>query len=90
LQEIIDAAPKKRPTFVSADLAGLNEAHLPIEYDGDRARCGSATAQVRDGVVSVDSDDSRSTDALRAVIGLAWTVRDRSDVSVTLDGTLNV
>lgn len=88
LQEIVDAEPKKRPTFVSADLAGLNEAHAEVTFDGDRARCGSATALVRDGVVSVESGDPRSTDALRAAIGLAWSVRDRSDVSVTLDGRL--
>lgn len=89
LQEIIDAAPKHRPTFVSADLAGLNEPHVEIEYDADRAQCGSATALVRDTVVSIEGGDPRSTDALRAVIGLAWSVRDRSDVAVTLDGTLN-
>ncbi len=88
LQEILDAAPEHRPTFVSADLAGLNEAHAEVEYDADRARCGSATALVRDGVVSVEGGDPRSTDALRAVVGLAWSVRDRSDESVTLDGTL--
>ena len=88
LQEIVDAAPKHRPTFVSADLAGLNETHAEIEYDVDRARCGSATALVRDDVVSVEAGDPMSVDALRAVVGLAWSVRDRSDVSVTLDGTL--
>jgi glycerol-1-phosphatase len=88
LQEILDAGPEHRPTFVSADLAGLNETHLEVEHDADRSRCGSATALVRDGVVSVEGGDPRSTDALRAVVGLAWSVRDRSDESVTLDGTL--
>ena len=88
LQEIVDAAPKHRPTFISADLAGLNETHAEIEYDADRARCGSATALVRDDVVSVEDGDPMSVDALRAVVGLAWSVRDRSNVSVTLDGTL--
>jgi len=88
LQEIVDAEPRSRPTYVSADLAGLNEAHLEIEYDIDRARCGDATALVRDDVVSVEAGDPRSTDALRAVIGLAWSLRDRSDVRVTVDGTL--
>ncbi len=88
LQEIVDAPPKHRPTFVSADLAGLNEAHAEIEYDADRARCGSAIALVRDDVVSVEAGDPTSVDALRAVVGLAWSVRDRSNVSVTLDGTL--
>ena len=67
LQEIVDAPPKHRPTFVSADLAGLNEAHAEIEYDADRARCGSATALVRDDVVSVEAGDPTSVDALRAV-----------------------
>ena len=88
LQEIVDAAPKHRPTFISADLAGLNETHAEIEYDADRARCGSATVLVRDDVVSVEGGDPMSVDALRAVVGLAWSVRDRSNVSVTLDGTL--
>jgi glycerol-1-phosphatase len=88
LQEIVDAAPKHRPTFISADLAGLNETHSEIEYDADRARCGSATALVRDDVVSVEAGDPTSVDALRAVVGLAWSVRDRSNVSVTVDGTL--
>jgi glycerol 3-phosphatase-2 len=88
LQEIVDAAPKHRPTYISADLAGLNETHSEIEYDADRARCGSATALVRDDVVSVEAGDPTSVDALRAVVGLAWSVRDRSNVSVTVDGTL--
>lgn len=90
LQEIVDAAPKNRPTYVSADLAGLNESHLEIEYDVDRASCGSAIALLRDAVVSIEAGDPQSTDALRAVIGLAWSERDRSDVSVTLDGRLKV
>ncbi len=88
LQEIVDAAPKHRPTFVSADVAGLNETHAEVEFDADRARCGTATALVRDDVVSVEAGDPMSVDALRAVVGLAWSVCDRSNVSVTVDGTL--
>lgn len=88
LQEIVDAEPGHRPTYVSADLAGLNETHLEVEIDGDRARCGEARAEVRDGVVSVEGADARSTEALRAAVGLAWSVRDRSATGVTVDGTL--
>jgi glycerol 3-phosphatase-2 len=86
LQEIIDAGPRHRPSFVSVDLAGLNETHAEIELDADRARCGGAIAGVRDGVVSVEVGDPRSTEALRAVVGLAWSLRDGSDVSVTWVG----
>ncbi|MEJ7635544.1 HAD hydrolase-like protein, partial [Aeromicrobium sp.] len=89
LQEIIDAAPGHRPTFVSADLAGLNEAHAEIQIDGDRARCGESEAVVRDGLLGVGEGAGRSTDALRAAVGLAWSLRDRSGTSVTLDGTLD-
>ncbi|MEV7396495.1 HAD-IIA family hydrolase [Aeromicrobium sp. NPDC092404] len=88
LQEIIERAPGQRPTFVSADLAGLNESHLEVELDGDRARCGAATAVVRETVVSLETGEPAGTEALRAVVGLAWSVRDRSDASLTVDGTL--
>jgi HAD superfamily hydrolase (TIGR01450 family) len=89
LQEIIDAGPGHRPTYISADLAGLNETHAEVEVDGDRARCGTARAVVRDGIVGVEGADATSTEALRAVVGLAWSLRDRSDISVRLDGTMN-
>ena len=35
LQDVMDAAVGHRPTFVSFDLAGLNEAHAPVVIDGD-------------------------------------------------------
>jgi hypothetical protein len=89
LQEIAAASPGHRPTFVSADLRGLDEVHDPVSVDGDRARCGDASVELVDGVVTVKEGEPRSTAALRAVVGLAWDVRDRSDVAVTLDGRLD-
>lgn len=88
LQQLADAAPGHRPTFVSADLAGLNVAHGEVSIEDDRARCGSACTTFRDGTVTLVSGDPISTDALRAAVSLAWAVRDRSDATVTLDGTL--
>jgi glycerol 3-phosphatase-2 len=88
LQQIVDAAPGHRPTFVSVDLGGLNEPHLEVEVDGERSRCGDARAVVRDGVISVEGAERRSAEALRAVVGLAWALKDGSDASVTVDGTL--
>ncbi|MCD9198681.1 HAD-IIA family hydrolase [Aeromicrobium wangtongii] len=89
LREVVAAAPGHRPTYVSADLRGLDEEHPEVVVDGDRARCGSASAVVSDGVVTIDQGDRSSTTALRALVELAWTVADRSDTEVTLDGTLD-
>jgi ribonucleotide monophosphatase NagD (HAD superfamily) len=89
LQQIADAGPGHRPTYVSANLAGLNVANGEVSIDGDRSRCGSAGALAHDGTVTLQSGDPVSTDALRAVISLAWSVHDRSGMSVTLNGTLD-
>ncbi len=88
LQEIADALAGHRPTFVSADLRGLAEPHPDIEVSGDQARCGEATVTLHDGVVTAEGGQPSSTTLLRAAVGLAWHVRDRSDVRVRLDGTL--
>lgn len=88
LREIIDASPGHRPTYVSADLRGLNEAHPEVTVDGDTARCGDSSAELVDGTIVVRAGEARATPTLRAVVGLAWHVRDRSDIGVTLDGTL--
>ncbi|MGA8987672.1 HAD-IIA family hydrolase [Aeromicrobium sp.] len=88
VQDIVDAAPGRRPTFVSFDLSGLNESHSDVVLDGDRARCGEALATARHGTITVETADRRSTEALRAIVGLAWSLRDGSDLRMTVDGTL--
>jgi glycerol 3-phosphatase-2 len=88
LREIVAAGPGHRPTYIAADLRGLDEQHPEVIVDGDRARCGSSSAVVADGVVRIDSGDPSSTTALRALVELAWTAADRSHTPVTLDGTL--
>jgi glycerol 3-phosphatase-2 len=87
LQEIADAAPGHRPTFVSSGLGGLAESHPPVEVDGDTARCGDSTARLVDGAVVGEGTPS-STSLLRAAVALAWDLRDRSDTPVRMDGTL--
>ena len=88
LQEIADAGREHRPTFVSKDLRGLDEMHHDITIDDDRARCGDALVELVDGTVTVKEGDPSATSTLRAVVALAWHVRDRSDASVALDGRL--
>ncbi|MBD8608006.1 HAD-IIA family hydrolase [Aeromicrobium sp. CFBP 8757] len=88
LQEIADADPGHRPTFVSHDLRGLAEQHPEVMVEGGRARCGDASVEVRDGVVEVEEGQASSTTLLRAAVGLAWHVHDRSAARVRLGGTL--
>jgi glycerol 3-phosphatase-2 len=88
LRDLLDAGPGHRPTFVSANLAGLNESHPEVVFDDDTACCGDSRAVVRDGVLSVKGGGPRNTHSLRAAIGLAWRLRDRSDIRVTMDGTM--
>lgn len=78
----------RRPTFVSADLGGLNESHPGVDIDGEQARCGRGRASVSGGTLSVDGD-LRDTVTLRAAIGLAWALKDRADILVRVDGTMN-
>ncbi len=88
LQDVIDAAVGHRPTYVSFDLAGLNELHHAVLIDGGTSRCGDAVATVADGVVSVDGARARDTSAIRAATGLAWDLADQSGTRVRVDGTM--
>lgn len=89
LQDVIETVPGHRPAFVSHGLAGLNEVHGQVVIDGATARCGNAVATVSDGVVKVDGANGRDTSSIRAAVGLAWDLADRSGVRVHLDGTMN-
>ncbi len=87
LQDVMDAGEGHRPTYISFDLDGLNEAHAPVEVEGTTAHCGSSSAQVSDGVLTFDAGD-RSTAGFRAVVGLAWHLVDHFGQPVRLDGTM--
>lgn len=72
---LLCAPPELRPTYVAADLRGLNVPHPGVERlaDGDW-RCAGMTASCRDGRVEVD--DRTSIDALRAACSLVWELMD--------------
>lgn len=87
LQTIADAEGKQRPSFVSTDLNGLLVPHTAVDLEGERARCGSATLRFHSGVVDVvtPGDD---IEIIRAALTLAWTYRDRTGKSASLDGMM--
>lgn len=88
LRDVAEALPGHRPTYLSADLRGLHEAHPAVIVEGSTARCADATVEVLDGTIVSRTGEPGSTTLLRAVVGLAWQLRDRSYISVALDGTL--
>ena len=88
LGEIFAAAPGHRPTFVSADLGGLDEVHSGVEIIGSSAQCQEARTELDGDVIRLRAGDPRATTSLRAAVGLAWSVRDQSGIQAVPDGTL--
>ncbi|MDQ3155806.1 MAG: HAD-IIA family hydrolase [Actinomycetota bacterium] len=87
LQSIADAEGRQRPSFVSPDLRGLLVAHPAVEVDGDIARCGQSSVELKGGAVRlVTEGDEIGT--IRAALTLAWTYRDRTGKSAGLDGMM--
>ena len=74
LRELVRAPTGSRPTYVASDLRGLLRPHPEVVVDGDRARCGAATATCRDGVLRGSAADD---DGVRALAALAWACTDR-------------
>lgn len=88
LRAICAAAPGHRPTFVSADLGGLDEVHPDVEIVGKAAQCAGARVELDGEVIRLRAGAPRATASLRAAAGLAWSVRDQSGIHAVLDGTL--
>ncbi|RLV55475.1 HAD-IIA family hydrolase [Aeromicrobium phragmitis] len=88
LADIAAATGDDRPDFVAADLRGLFAPHPPVTVDDVEARCGAARALLTGEQVGLERRSSQSVENLRAVLGLAWSIRDRSGTSPRLDGTL--
>ena len=74
--ELLTAVPAHRPSYLATDLGALLEPAPGVEVDGLVARCAASTARShgRDGI-EVDGGGS-AIDALRAVLGLVWSIRD--------------
>lgn len=89
LQDLVGAGPGHRPTYVAADLRGLDEAHPAVDVEDGSARCGGSEVAHDGTTLRVTRGDPDATETLRSVLGLAWDVKDRSGISLVLDGTLD-
>ncbi|EFQ83937.1 HAD hydrolase, family IIA [Aeromicrobium marinum DSM 15272] len=78
-----------RPTFVAPDLGGLHAPHPPVTVEAGSARCGRAEATLDRGTVVLTAGETGTVEAVRAVLGLAWSTADRTGRAPALDGTLD-
>ena len=87
LQSIADAEGKQRPDFVAPDLRALLIAHPPVTIEGGQARCGGATLGIQGGSLEVRSR-GEAIENIRAALTLAWTYRDHTGKTLSLDGMM--
>ncbi|TSD54505.1 HAD-IIA family hydrolase [Aeromicrobium piscarium] len=90
IADLVAATEDERPDYVAADLRGLHQAHPPVETDGATATCGDAVARSTDGRIALDRP-AADVASLRAVVGLAWHLRDTGSAIPSVDsGTLGL
>ncbi len=70
--ELLRAAPDRRPSYVGADLMALLEPHPQPEPAGRALRCGAWTAVVDGGQLRLTGGPDRPLDALRAGCAAVW------------------
>lgn len=68
--EALHAVPRQRPTWIHADLTGLDAPCPAAVVDGDRARCGAVSARWQDGDIALlgDAADLRTIRAALALV----------------------
>jgi glycerol-1-phosphatase len=84
-RELLAAEPHERPTYISADLGGLWQAHPRVREEADGWVCGAVRARLAGSRIEIStgpSDQGASDrpsdqlDGLRAVAAAAWSARD--------------
>lgn len=80
LPELVAAPQRLRPSYLSADLAGLLQAHQSPRREGERWVSGDWNCRVDDGRVSATatSEGAVTDDWWRAVASAAWDHHDRT------------
>jgi HAD superfamily hydrolase (TIGR01450 family) len=85
LAELVAAGPKLRPTYISADLRGLDTPHPVPEVADDTVSLGGWHGRVSDGALAV-SGDGEADDWWRVVAVAAWRHLDATGQPVDTDG----
>lgn len=85
LDDLVAAAPRLRPTYVSGDLSGLLVTHRAPAHVADAWRLDGWSAEVRDGRITV-SGDGPADDWWRVVVSAAWHHLDATGEVAGIDG----
>jgi glycerol 3-phosphatase-2 len=85
LAELVAAGPEQRPTYISADLGGLLEAHRPPAEEDGAAVLGGWRARVESGRLVVDGDGDPG-DRWRVCAVAGWRHLDESGEPADVDG----
>ncbi|HPU12502.1 MAG TPA: HAD-IIA family hydrolase [Aeromicrobium sp.] len=90
LSDLLTASTVERPTFISADLAGLQHVHLPVTVEANKSRCGTAIAQIEGNTLHVSQAGKDSTQSLRALVTLGWQFVDETNEPLQLDARIDL
>jgi glycerol 3-phosphatase-2 len=85
LAELVAAGPELRPTYISADLAGLDAPQPVPEVSDDAVSLGGWQARVSDGALAM-SGAGEADDWWRVVAVAAWRHLDAAGAPVATDG----
>jgi len=85
LAELVAAGPELRPTYVSADLGGLDEPHPLVEVADSTASLGGWTARTEDQSLHVEGDGS-ADDWWRVVAAVSWLHLDDTGRAIVIEG----
>jgi glycerol-1-phosphatase len=81
--DIVLAPTGRRPSYLAADLAGLNQSQPEVTATGDEFSCGGWTASAGAGGKVTISGSGDKLDGLRAVCAAAWSAEhDQDDAAV--------
>ena len=85
LAELVAAGPELRPTYISADLGGLDAPHRVPDVSEDAVSLGGWQARVSDGALEL-SGAGETDDWWRVVAVAAWQYLDATGEPVATDG----
>jgi glycerol-1-phosphatase len=75
-EELLDAAPGERPTFVGEDLRALLRPALSVSHSASEFQCGHASASAEDGRLVIRRNGSSQAEATWAAAHATWWAAD--------------
>jgi HAD superfamily hydrolase (TIGR01450 family) len=84
-EQLINATPAERPTFVGEDLRALLQPPLELDQTGSEFRCGAAIASNADGKLAIQRNGATEIQTIWAAAHAAWLAADHGLALDTAD-----